>query len=54
MTISQNEFQGLARSKSGKGKTTPPTVKAPKMNKAAKQRLVPYQNPATRSNQVYP
>lgn len=53
MAISMNEFHGLARSKKGKGKTKPPTVKAPKISKAQKRFLVPYQSPQSRSNIAY-
>jgi hypothetical protein len=49
MTISSKEFQGLARGSKGKAKTSPPTVKAPKMSKAGKQHLVPYQSPQRRA-----
>ena len=38
-SIGSNEFQGLARSTKGKNKIEGPTVKAPKFNKKAKQKL---------------
>ena len=43
-SIGSNEFQGLARSTKGKNKIEGPTVKAPKFNKKAKQKLIPYGN----------
>jgi hypothetical protein len=50
MAITSNEFEGLARSARGKKKSSPPTVKAPQMNKKAKQRLVPWnQSPQKRT-----
>jgi len=48
--ISSNEFNGLVKLNVKKAKGTPPTIKAPKMPKAAKQRLVPYQSPQRRSS----
>ena len=53
MSITSNEFQGLARAKKGKEKTSPPTVKAPKISKKAKQQLVPWSTPQRRSNIAY-
>jgi hypothetical protein len=50
MAISSHEFQGMARSKKGKHKTSPPTVKVPKISKATRELLVPYQSPQRRSN----
>ena len=53
MAISSHEFQGLARTKKGKEKTSVPTVKVPKMGKAAKARLVPWGNsPQRRANEA--
>ena len=46
--ISQNEFHGIIKAVH-KATGKPPTVKAPKISKAAKQRLVPYQSPQRRS-----
>ena len=51
--IGSHEFQGMARSIKGKKKSSPPSVKAPKMSKASKQNLVPYQSPNKRSNIAY-
>ena len=48
-SITSHEFQGMARSKNGKKKTSPPSVNVPKISKAAKQHLVPYQTPSQRS-----
>jgi len=44
MSITSHEFQGLARGMKGKNKIEGPTVKAPKFNKKAKQKLIPYGN----------
>jgi len=44
--ISANEFKGMVKGGNKKGMSSCPTVKAPKISKAAKQRLIPYGNQA--------
>jgi hypothetical protein len=51
--IASHEFQGIGKMKKNKPKSSPPTVKAPKISKSAKQLLVPYQSPQRRSNIAY-
>lgn len=48
MALFSNEFHGLVKS-IHKATGKPPTVKAPKLSKKAKQMLVPYQSPQRRS-----